>query len=87
MNQQLQWVFPKMAITFTTTTSSASVTVNDPNHGAGTGSFVTFSNANTGNNALNTKLNNEFSITLLFLALVGVQENGVVLIPLLYLQQ
>ena len=52
-----------MAITFTSTTSSALVTVNDPNHGAGTGSFVTFSNANTGNSALNTKLNNEFSIT------------------------
>ena len=52
-----------MAITFTTSTSSAQATVNDSNHGAIAGSYVTFSNANTGNSALNTKINNEFSIT------------------------
>jgi hypothetical protein len=52
-----------MALTFTTSTSSAQATVNDANHGAIAGSFVTFSNANTGNSDLNTKINNEFSIT------------------------
>ena len=52
-----------MALTFTTSTSSAQATVNDTNHGAIAGSFVTFSNANTGNSDLNTKINNEFSIT------------------------
>jgi len=51
-----------MAITFITSTSSTSVTVNDTSHGAILGSFVTFSNANTGNTALNSKLNNEFEI-------------------------
>ena len=51
-----------MAITFITSTSSTSVTVNDTGHGAILGSFVTFSNANTGNTALNSKLNNEFEI-------------------------
>ena len=43
-----------MAITFITSTSSTSVTVNDTSHGATLGSFVTFSNANTGNTALNS---------------------------------
>jgi len=52
-----------MAITFTTATDSTSVTVNDADHGAILGDFVTFSNANTGNTTLNTQLNNEFSIT------------------------
>jgi hypothetical protein len=52
-----------MAITFTTATDSTSVTVNDADHGAISGDFVTFSNANTGNTTLNTQLNNEFSIT------------------------
>ncbi len=52
-----------MGIRFTTTTSSTSVTVTDVGHGATEGSFVTFSNANTGNSSLNTKINNEFSIT------------------------
>ena len=52
-----------MAITFTTSTSSAQATVNDSGHGAIAGSFVTFSNANTGNLGLNSKLNNEFFIT------------------------
>lgn len=52
-----------MAITFITATDSANATVNDSGHGAIANSFVTFSNANTGNSALNTKLNNEFSIT------------------------
>ena len=51
-----------MAITFTSSTSSTSVTVNDTSHGAIAGDFVTFSNANTGNSSLNTQLNNEFSI-------------------------
>ena len=52
-----------MAITFTSATDSTSVTVNDASHGAITGDFVTFSNANTGNSSFNTQLNNEFSIT------------------------
>ncbi len=52
-----------MAITFTTATDSANATVNDSGHGAIANDFVTFSNANTGNSALNAKLNNEFSIT------------------------
>ena len=52
-----------MAITFTSSTSSTSVTVNDASHGAIAGDFVTFSNANTGDTSLNTQLNNEFSIT------------------------
>ena len=52
-----------MAITFISATDSANVTVNDSGHGAIANSFVTLSNANTGNSALNTKLNNEFSIT------------------------
>ena len=52
-----------MAITFISATDSTSVTVNDSGHGAIAGSFVTFSNANTGNLGLNSKLNNEFSIT------------------------
>jgi len=52
-----------MALTFTSATDSTSVTVNDTGHGAIAGSFVTFSNADTGNLGLNSKLNNEFSIT------------------------
>ena len=52
-----------MAITFTTSTSSTLATVNDSGHGAIAGSYVTFSNADTGNLGLNSKLNNEFSIT------------------------
>ena len=52
-----------MAITFTSSTSSTSVTVNDASHGALAGDFVTFSNASTGNTSLNTQLNNEFSVT------------------------
>ena len=52
-----------MAITFTSSTSSTSVTVNDKSHGALAGDFVTFSNASTGDTSLNTQLNNEFSIT------------------------
>ena len=52
-----------MAITFTSSTSSTSVTVNDTSHGALAGDFVTFSNASTGDTSLNTQLNNEFSIT------------------------
>mgnify|MGYP003132653453 CR=1 FL=1 len=52
-----------MAITFTSATDSTSVTVNDSGHGAIAGSYVTFSNAATGNSSLNTQLNNEFSIT------------------------
>tara|TARA_R100001086_G_scaffold249528_1_gene189590 strand:+ start:493 stop:2034 length:1542 start_codon:yes stop_codon:yes gene_type:complete len=52
-----------MAITFTTATDSTSVTVNDTNHGAIAGDFVTFSNSSTGNSTLNTQLDNEFSIT------------------------
>ena len=51
-----------MAITFISATDSANVTVNDSGHGAITNDFVIFSNANTGNTALNAKLNNEFSI-------------------------
>ena len=50
-----------MALTFTSATDSTSVTVNDTGHGAIAGSFVTFSNADTGNLGLNSKINNEFS--------------------------
>ena len=63
MNQLLLWVVLNMALTFTSATDSTSVTVNDTGHGAIAGSFVTFSNAATGNLGLNSKLNNEFSIT------------------------
>ena len=52
-----------MAITFISSTSSTSVTVNDTLHGAIAGDFVTFSNSSTGNSSLNTQLNDEFSIT------------------------
>jgi hypothetical protein len=51
-----------MAITFITATDSTSVTVNDSDHGALVGDFVTFSNANTGTTALNTQLNAEHQI-------------------------
>jgi|TARA_Y100000114_G_scaffold110373_1_gene103983 hypothetical protein len=51
-----------MAITFITSTSSTTVTVNDSSHGALVGDFVTFSNANTGNSSLNTQLNAEHQI-------------------------
>ena len=51
-----------MAITFTTSTSSPTVTVNDGSHGALIGDFVTFSNANTGNTSLNEQLNIEHQI-------------------------
>jgi len=51
-----------MAITFTTSTSSPTVTVNDGSHGALIGDFVTFSNANTGNTSLNEQLNIEHEI-------------------------
>lgn len=51
-----------MAITFTTSTSSPTVTVNDTSHGAIVGDFVTFSNANTGNTTLNSQLNQEHEI-------------------------
>lgn len=51
-----------MAITFTTSTSSPTVTVNDSSHGALVEDFVTFSNANTGNTSLNEQLNIEHKI-------------------------
>ena len=51
-----------MAITFITSTSSTTVTVNDSPHGALVGDFVTFSNANTGNTSLNEQLNIEHEI-------------------------
>ena len=51
-----------MAITFTTSSSSSTVTVNDGSHGALVGDFVTLSNANTGNSTLNTQLNKEHEI-------------------------
>ena len=51
-----------MAITFTSATDSTSVTVNDSDHGALVGDFVTFSNANTGNSSLNTQINGEHEI-------------------------
>ena len=51
-----------MAITFTTSTSSSTVTVNDASHGALVGDFVTFSNASTGNSTLNQQLNAEHEI-------------------------
>jgi hypothetical protein len=51
-----------MAITFITSTSSSTVTVNDTSHGALVGDFVTFSNANTGNTTLNSQLNQEHEI-------------------------
>ena len=51
-----------MAITFTSATDSTSVTVNDSSHGALVGDFVTFSNAATGNDSLNTQLNAEHEI-------------------------
>ena len=52
-----------MAITFTSSTSSATVTVNDSGHGALAGDFVTLSSSNTGNSSLNTQLDQEHSIT------------------------
>ena len=51
-----------MAITFITSTSSPTVTVNDTAHGSLVGDFVTFSNANTGNTSLNEQLNIEHEI-------------------------
>jgi hypothetical protein len=51
-----------MAITFITATDSTTVTVNDENHGAKVGDFVTLSNANTGNSSLNTQLNGEHQL-------------------------
>ena len=51
-----------MAITFTTSTSSPTVTVHDTLHGSLVGDFVTFSNANTGNTDLNSQLNQEHEI-------------------------
>jgi hypothetical protein len=51
-----------MAITFITSTSSTTVTVNDSSHGSLVGDFVTFSNANTGNTSLNEQLNIEHEI-------------------------
>jgi hypothetical protein len=51
-----------MAITFTTSSSSSTVTVNDGSHGALVGDFVTLSNSSTGNSTLNTQLNKEHEI-------------------------
>ena len=51
-----------MAITFTSATDSTTVTVNDSDHGAIVGDFVTFSNSNTGNTSLDTQLDTEHQI-------------------------
>ena len=48
-----------MAITFTSSTSSTTVTVNDGSHGALVGDFVTFSNTSTGDTSLNSQLDGE----------------------------
>mgnify|MGYP003132862976 CR=1 FL=1 len=51
-----------MAITFITSTSSSTATVNDSSHGALVGDFVVLSNASTGNSTLNSQLNKEHEI-------------------------
>ena len=51
-----------MAITFTSSTSSTTVTVNDGSHGALVGDFVTFSNTSTGDTSLNSQLDGEHKI-------------------------
>ena len=49
-----------MAISFDTTNGSATVTVNDPLHGASVGDFVLFEDVSGLSSQLNTDLEDEF---------------------------